>query len=207
MKLKVYNKNILHLIFNTQKELTFTLCRPQEYYECDSTKLRGKVFTFESFIDHYTDDNGYMTYFNYWSGFNIPCNVLETFYKSFELNDREKKLKQLTKPFSNKLYYLIATKKQDTETLRHELIHAHYYLNPVYKQEVNVLVKHMRTDLKKNMTTILKHMGYNSSVMIDEINAYMSSSGIKYLKEEWDLDVTKQDILPFEALAKLVLRD
>ena len=205
MKIKVYNKNIIYASFPTQKELTLTMCRPQEYYECDSTKLRGKNFTFEKLIEHYIEDNGYLTYFSVWSGFNIPSIVLETFFKNFELSKREQKLYNVTRPYSNKPYYFIATKANDHETLRHELVHAHYYLNPVYKQAANILVKHMRPDLRKNLTAGLKEKGYTNSVMIDEINAYMATSGTKYLVEEFELDVTRKDIKPFVDLAKTVL--
>jgi hypothetical protein len=41
--------------------------------------------------------------------------------------------------------------------------------------------------------------------MSDEINAYMATSGLKYLKEEFDLKVTGKDIKPFVDLAKTVL--
>jgi len=207
MKLKVIKNNILYITFQSQKDLTLTLCRPQEYYECNSTKLRGAVFTFEELIDHYIDDMGYLTYFSYWSGFNIPSNILEEFFKHFELSPREKKLRDVTKPFKNKSYYLIATKKGDENTLEHELVHAHYYLNPVYRQEANVLVKHMRPELRKCLTKVLKEMGYNSTVMVDEINAYMSTSDTKYLREELELDIDKHDIKPFVELSRLVLRD
>jgi hypothetical protein len=205
MKIKVYNKIIIYASFPTQKELTLTMCRPQEFYECDSSKLRGKVFTFEKLIDHYTQDDGYLSYFSVWSGFNIPSYVLEDFFSKFELTKREQKLYNATRPYSHKLYYFIASKQNDTDTLRHELVHAHYYLNPVYKQAVNILVKYMRNDLRKKLTLGLKEKGYTNGVMIDEINAYMATSGTKYLIEEFELDVTKKDIKPFEDLAKTVL--
>jgi len=207
MKVKIYNQNIVQLIFKNQKELTLTLCRPQEFYECNSTKLRGKVFTFEQFIDHYTDEEGYLTYFSYWSGFNLPGEVLEEFYNLFTLTDREQKVKQITDKFKGKSYYVIAAKNGDSETLKHELVHAHYYLDPVYKQEANVLVKHMRPELRKQISSALKELGYSQNVMIDEINAYMSTSGNKYLRDDLELDVSKNDIKPFEDLAKRILRD
>ena len=205
MKVKVYNKNIIYASFPTQKELTLTMCRPQEYYESDSIKLREKIFTYEKLIDHFMEDDGYLTYFSFWSGFNIPGNVLEDFFRKFDLTKREKKLYNVTRPYSSKPYYFIATKNNDTETLRHELVHAHYYLNPIYKQAANILVKHMRSDLRKKLTTCLKEKGYANSVMIDEINAYMATSGTKYLIEELDLEITKKDIKPFIDLAKTVL--
>ena len=207
MKVKIFSDNILYLTFPTQKDLTFTMCRPQEFYECNSNKLRGKNFTFEELVDHYTDELGYLTYFSYWSGFNLPSHILEQFFNTFELTEREQKLRTVTKEYKNKPYYVIATKKDDVETLRHELVHAHYYLNPVYKQEANTLVKHMRPELRKDLAKILKELGYSQNVMIDEINAYMSTSGTKYLRNDFELEVTKRDTKPFEDLSRLVLRD
>jgi len=207
MKIKVYKNNIIYLTFPTQKELTLTMCRPQEFYECNSSKLCGKVFSFETLIDHYIDKSGHLSYFSYWSGFNLPSHVLEEFFSKFDLNIREQKLRQATASYKNKLYYVIATKKDDKITLDHELVHAHYYLNPKYKQEANILVKHMRDDLRKQLTKVLKEMGYSSKVIIDEINAYMSTSGIKYLKNELDLEIERGDIKPFVNLAQRILRD
>ena len=207
MKVKVINDSIIYLTFSTQKELTMTLCRPQEYYECNSNKLRNKVFTFEEFIDHYTDKEGVMTYFSYWAGFNIPSHVLEKFFSSFELNQREKKLYELTRKFSHEPYYLIATKNNDLDTLDHELLHAHYYLNHSYRQKVDTVVKHMRSELRKQMTKVLKEMGYTKEVIVDEINAYMATSSHKYLNEELELELSRKDTKPFRDLAKSILRD
>ena len=191
--------------FSSQKELTLTLCRPQEFYECNSNFLRNKIFTFEDFLQHYLDRAGNINYFNYWAGFNLPGHVLEDFFSAFELSKREQDLRKITKKFSKKPYYLIAVKREDKATLKHELVHAHYYLNPSYKQQADVLVKYMRKELRKNITANLKEMGYNSAVIIDEINAYMSTSSYKYLTEELDLDLEMSDIRPFKELAKTVL--
>jgi hypothetical protein len=206
MKVKIYNKNIIHLQFPSQKELTMTMCRAQEFYECNSDKLRNKIFTFEQFVDHYTDKNGVFSYFDFWSGFNIPGPVLEDFFSLFELTEREKELRRVTKKFKNKLYYVISTKALDKVTLDHELIHAHYYLNPVYKQEVDVLIRHMDKDVKKDIVKELKDWGYAQHVINDEINAYMATSSHKYLIQELDLKVTKEDMKPFVDLARKILR-
>ena len=205
MRVKVYNKNIMCVTFNTQKELTLTMCRPQEFYECDSPKLRNKVFTFEKFLDHYLDNKGTLGYFDYWSGFNIPGPVLENFFARFDLSEREKKLYNITRRFGSEIYYLIATKVNDTSTLKHELLHAYYYLNHDYKQKVHTVVRHMNPILKKNITTRLREFGYTSSVITDEINAYMATSSLKYLTEDMDLELSRKDIKPFVELAKTVL--
>lgn len=185
-----------------------TMCRPQEFYECNSKRLRGKTFSFYDLVDHYMDDRGVLGYFDFWSGFNIPSTMLEKFFSLHnDLNVRETKLRNITNPYKDKLYYVVASQKNDIDTLKHELVHAHYFLNPVYKQEVNTIIKHMRPDLKSKLIIELSDLGYTKSVMSDEINAYMATSGLKYLKEEFDLKITGKDIKPFVDLAKTVLRD
>ncbi len=183
-----------------------TLSRPQEFYESDNIKLRNRIFTYEQFIDQYTHKDGSFDYFMNWGGFNLPCHVLEDFFDTFELTFREAKIREVTKKLKRKPYYLIGTIAGDDETLKHELIHAYYYLNPAYKQQVDVLVRSMRKDLKTQLTFALKNMGYANHVITDEINAYMASSKLKYLKNELDLELTRADIKPFVDLAETVLR-
>ena len=206
MRVKIYNNNIVHLIFPNQKELTMTMCRLQEFYESDNVKLRSRIFTFEQFIDQYTHKDGCFDYFSFWGGFNIPGHVVEDFFDVFELTNRELEVRKATKKYSRKPYYLIGTLIKDVETTKHELLHAYYYLDTVYKQQVDVLVRSMDKDLKKSITVALKNIGYANHVIIDEINAYMASSTHKYLKNDLDLDLTKADMKPFVDLSKTVLR-
>ena len=204
MKVKTFNKNIFYLTFPSQKELVMTMCRMQEYYECNSVKLRNKVFTFEKFIDHYMEQDGSLDYFMLWSGFNIPGHVVDEFFKSFDLTQREIDVKLRTEEYRNKLYYVIATRANDDETLLHELAHAYYHLNPVYKQQVDVLVRSMRKELRSSLTDRLKEKGYANNVIVDEINAYIATSSYKYLKNDLELELTRKDMKPFIDLAKTV---
>ncbi len=52
MNLSVKQNAILHVTFDSQKELAMTMARVQEFYECNG--LRGKAFDFEAFVDFYT---------------------------------------------------------------------------------------------------------------------------------------------------------
>jgi len=63
----------------------------------------------------------------------------------------------------------------------------------------------MNPILRKNITTRLREFGYTSSVITDEINAYMATSSLKYLTEDMDLELSRKDIKPFVELAKTVL--
>jgi hypothetical protein len=192
-------------MFPNQKELTLTLCRAQEFYESGNIRLRNRIFTFEQFIDQYTHKDGCFDYFTSWGGFNLPCHILEDFFDTFDLTNRELQVRTITKKYRRKLYYVIGTLAKDKETLKHELLHAHYYLNPAYKQQVDVLVRSMRKDLKTQLTSALRNMGYANHVITDEINAYMASSTYKYLKDEMDLELTKADMKPFVELSKTVI--
>jgi hypothetical protein len=193
-------------MFPNQKELTMTLSRPQEFYESNNSKLRNRIFTYEQFIDHHTQKDGCFDYFSFWGGFNIPGHILEDFFDVFELTQREAAVRKITKRYKRKPYYLIGTLAKDDETMVHELLHAHYYLDPVYKQQVDVLVRSMSKTLRVELTTALKTMGYANHVITDEINAYMASSKYKYLKEELELDVTRADMKPFVELMKTIMR-
>ncbi len=205
MKLQVIDKNILLLLFSSQKEMTLTMFRSQEYYECGNNKIRNKVFEFEDFLDFYTEENGDIDYFRRVSGFNIPSNSLEDFFIKFNLTRRENKLWKLTRKFSSKPYYLLAAKETDTSTLDHELVHAYYYLNEEYKKKALFLIKNMRSELHKQIIVSLKRKGYAKAVFNDEINAFMATSDLEYLHENMKLDVTERDIQPFKQLASEVL--
>jgi len=205
MKLKVYHGNILHLIFSSQKEMTVTMFRPQEYYECGSKQVRNKTFTFEDFLDFYAEEDGAVDYFEKVQGFNIPSDSLEDFFHKFDLSRREKKLYKITRKFISKPYYVLATKEGDATTLDHELAHAQYYLNSEYRIQAQSLIRNMRADLRRQIMQCLKDKGYDKSVIDDEINAFMSTSGLKYLRQNVKLNVNKIDITPFEDLAKVYI--
>ena len=64
--------------FRTQHELAATFLRFQEHYE--SRRFRGRVFTLEQFMDWYAATFGAFTYYQDWSGFNVPSIALAPFY-------------------------------------------------------------------------------------------------------------------------------
>ena len=75
--------NILQFSFDSQKELTLTFFRIQEYYESALTNIVGKKFSVFDFLNGYLDDAGKIDYFSFWSGFNFPDDVLKEW---FDLN-------------------------------------------------------------------------------------------------------------------------
>lgn len=206
MKVTYYDNQIIYIEFDTQKELSLTFVRPQEFYESGLDQLRGQVFSFETFVDSHVTDDGKFTYFHDWRGYNIPGNVLEDFFDRFEhFTHREMKLRSITQPYSGGKYYVIAGSKAHSDVLDHELVHAHYYLNEEYHKKVNQLVKQMDDSVKKRITDKLIEWGYADAVIVDEINAYMATSKQSYIKNRMKISIPEKHQKPFIDLAKTVL--
>lgn len=183
-----------------------TMGRPEEFYESGHKHLRNKIFTLEQFIETFTNDDGDVSYYKSWSGFNIPGNKLQEFFTYFSLTKREDALRKLVNRTVKKGdYYVIATKEGDTPTIAHELVHANFYLNAEYRKQATYLVKKLDLYVKITMEDVLLEMGYAQAVVVDEINAYLSTSSRAYLKKRFKLDISAKVTGPFKKLAKTVL--
>lgn len=193
--------NVLLLNFKTQKDLTLSMCRMQEYYEASNKQLWHKKFTWATFLDVMTDEQGHLSYFSFWKGFNLPGHIFLKFFKLFakDLSPKEKKIYQIvkTKMDIKKKFYIIAysqpdlksssnsasdSKKKLFDVFAHEMAHALYYLVPNYKSKANLLTKTMDKGSKEKMTQKLLKMGYGKSVIPDEIQAYLSTTPPKQLQ-------------------------
>ena len=187
--------NCLLFEFYTQKDLALSFCRVEEFYE-GNPKVNGKYLTLEDFLDNFMDKNGKVNYFEYWSGFNIPGNIFTQWFR-MKASDKTKWEIALAEEVSKKLdmtrpYYVIGGKKGDMEVIDHEIAHALYYMNNNYKASmVDLIYTFYKTD-RKNYTKVvkkLKKMGYGENVIKDEVQAYMSTSTTKELKENFELDM------------------
>lgn len=203
MKVVSKKNNIIHLEFPSFKEITMTMGRVQEYYESGHKHLRNKVFTLEEFIDTFTDDDGDVSYYKSWSGFNVPGNKMVEFFNKFELTKRENKLRILIdKLVRNGTYYIIATKEGDNPTIDHEIVHARFYLDQDYRKAALTLVKQLPKAIYDPMKKTLIEMGYAGAVVNDEINAYLSTSSPKYLKDRFGLQIDKSILNSFKQVSK-----
>lgn len=201
-----YYDGVIHFNYSNQKQVAMAFCRIQEFYESDKDDLRGNVFTFEQFIDYYTDDTGKFDYFSSWGGYNVPGHVVDEFFDRFkDLTERELEIQKAVNQLNRDRYYIIGTSVDRSDAIEHELVHAHYYLNNTYHHAVNTLIDSMDYDLRKKMMTCLKNMGYTDDVIEDEINAYLATSTMKYLKDKVKLNVKKSQVEPFRELSKTVL--
>ena len=196
-KYNIINGNIFHAEYDTQKEIAMTFFRMAEYYESPHKSIFRKVFTFEQFLDCYVDDDGFFPYLEAWPAFNIPGKYVEEFFEKFgytyDITERERRLYWLIKQNMGYTdYYVISNLKHNTEDYEHELCHALYYTNPEYKAKVNELIKQMPIADTAMLSQILIEMEYpdNDEIMMDELNAYLSTNSIETWEREDYFDLS-----------------
>lgn len=184
--------NCYLFLCDNNKELALTFCRMQEYYESDLPELKNKHFSFEEFIDSQMDINGNIDYFNYWDGFNIPSQVLHSWLGGIKnLTRWEDKLIAQLPILSDEPFYVIGALEKDKTTISHEIAHALYSLDNSYFAKMSALTTNFLNEHKKDsskLIKILKILGYGENVILDEIQAYLSTDPKKNLVEDFELD-------------------
>lgn len=184
MKVNVLNNNIIHFIGNNQYELASSFVRLQEFYESPKDNIRGKYFTLEYFMDEYAlDHDNKFTYFQDWEGFNIPGNIVLSFFEKLNNDLRPKEkfiLELLTKYIDNNdaNFYVIGSIDDHLITLRHEYAHALYYLNEDYRCYREYMLEETSDELKTYLYDKLAKKGYYQNMFNDEIQAYFSTASL-----------------------------
>lgn len=161
---------IIHLSYATTQSVCRAFLRIQEFYE--SPEFAGKYFTVDEYATWYTADRGKFSYYDDWSGFNIPGNVVREFFVLFkDLSDEEKVIYSHVNHIWHDNFYLIGNASNDADTLEHECRHALFYLDPVYRYMCDLIFKSSQYELPKD---ILLDMGYSDKVIPDEMQAYFA---------------------------------
>ena len=184
-------ENIYHLKFSKQQDLASTFVRFQEFFE--SPKFRNNIFSLKEFKKWYSGENeNKFTYYEDYSGFNIPSRVLKKFYAGdFDpLSSKEKLLLDQFRDLRGR-FYVIGTyderrKKLAHDTLKHEIAHAMFYLDRDYREKVKAILS--KTDTSGLRDAFKKRADYNKSVYQDECHAYMLC-GLEWLEKTWGVDV------------------
>ena len=167
--------------FDSQEELAKHFIRFQEYYE--SSEFRGKPFTLGQYREWYSKSKGSFTYYQDWSGFNIPSHVLDTFRLGLfdPLTEEESRILELI-PTRTSQFYIIGTYDGgDKEILEHEICHGLYYTSYEYMSKIFKLLAGHLEELKP-LRKFLIDLGYHESVLIDECQAYICCNE-DYLKK------------------------
>ena len=156
--------------FETQYELAATFLRVQEYYE--SKRFSGRVFSLEQYMDWYATQFGGFTYYEDWSGFNVPSRALQPFYegKFDPLLEKEKRLLQLFRHERAPFYVIGVANTGSRRDMIHELAHALFFTNATYRQAVRTAMRGYDTSAIKRELT---RLGYARHVIPDEVHAYL----------------------------------
>ena len=153
--------------FATQYALASTFLRIQEHYE--SNRFRGRVFSLEDYMDWYAEQFGAFTYYEDWTGFNVPSSAFDAFY-SGRFDPLLRKEQRLLRLFAKirKPFYVIGL--FDERDLMHELAHALFFLQRDYRREVRAALREHNT---ARISRRLASLGYHRSVLGDEVHAYV----------------------------------
>jgi hypothetical protein len=165
--------------FKTQYELASTFLRFQEHFE--SRRFSGRIFTLEQFMDWYAKEFGNFTYFQDWSGFNVPSSVLTPFYqgKFDPLLEKEQRLLELFEKETGRFYVIGVSLPSSRGEIWHELAHALFFVRPEYKKAVvEALKTHDTSVLERN----LYRAGYSRHVLKDEAHCYVLTGSTDMLE-------------------------
>ena len=169
-------------------------CRYQEFYESPFSNIRGQKFSLEEYMRTYCEKNKSLafTYPKDWGGFNIPSHSLGESIKLFFYDETHSaseydiimsQVYEFCKEDCYKIdgkehkWYLIGYDDGDVKTLNHEMAHAYYYTNEVYRYNCNKLIQNIKNkdflDIQKKLVTL----GYrkDKKIIYDEIQAFMST--------------------------------
>lgn len=102
-------------------------------------------------------------------GVNFPVKFLNDWVKSTKtLTDEEKNIIYKAKNYT----YVIAAVENDYSTLLHEKAHALFFLDKNYREKATAIWESLSEKVRKNITNILKSLGYKSDNFLDEFQAY-----------------------------------
>jgi hypothetical protein len=147
-------------------------------------------------MDTYAEKTGAFTYFEDWGGFNVPGDVIIKFRDEFygEMRPKEWALLHDVGDFvyrRDPKFYLIGTHGtldgNGASYVEHEMAHAYFYLEPMYKNMCDIVYSLLASDIKDKLKEKLLKMGYNEDVVPDEVQAYFSTDDVKTLQKRFDV--------------------
>lgn len=189
MKTTKLSPKQLLIEFPTRKEMNLTCFRMSEFSE-GYEELRT-YYTPDVFIDKWSDEDGKITYWEYWEGHNITKEKILEFRTKFHgikigigypsLSIREcdviAELHQIDDDG-----HVIFMEEGDEITFKHEMAHSYYFLYPEYKTRADSIVYGLPPQTQGFIKKGLREMKYSDDVLQDEIQAYLTA----YDQEEWD---------------------
>ena len=197
MKISHPITNTVLFTFDNRKDLTLSMTRCQEFFENSNEHIRGKSFTFYDLINSQMDDNGNISYYSYFDGFNFSSETyydwvdsIREIYGNPQFTHHESDLyTKIGNICIHDNFYIIGC-LDDNSALDHELAHAMYYLDEDYMIKMDQITARFYSRLTeyRSMVRALTALGYADHVIDDEIQAYMSTSKKKELRKDFGID-------------------
>ena len=170
-----------------------TFCRVQEFYESPYKEIRGHHFKLLELMRVYTrnrSESSFM-YPEHWRGFNIPSKAIKDLYYNdkhqvVDMNEYDLAVMDMNDCIEEKAkdpYYLIASGKNEMETVYHEVCHGLYCLDKEYKKNTNRIINQLIPTAYKKISKVLIDIGYCKAVLKDEIQAYLTT-GMRLIYSE-----------------------
>lgn len=190
MDLKTLGPKIYGINFPTQYALCSTFMRLQEFYESPINGIRDHFFTLEQYMDAYAASRGNFTYTKDWIGFNVPGTVIRKFFETFghDLLEKEKRLQATIQHLldDSGRFYLIGT-FGIADAMNHEMAHGFWHVSNNYKQGMRDLIEALPKKEYAHLRECIKAKHYADNVVDDELQAFMSTSGLEELRNIFPL--------------------
>ena len=179
------SRNIAIVQVPDQYSLGMLFLRYQEFYESPNKDFNHKPFTIIEFMDWYRRKMGDLC-FSYpedYIGYNIPVKTMVECHGCIpygDLNEYDKIMYMIiSECISNNVQYVIGVPNYLSDkfdsTFKHEMAHALWYTNPLYKGEMLDLINDLTDSQYKGLTKVLKEQMYGPDHYDDEIQAYLAT--------------------------------
>ena len=228
-KIKQIIPKVYVVTMDNQYDLAMTFCRFQEYYESpDMHGKRFTFMEFMKYYSmKWGKPKGSFSYPDDWNGFNIPGNVIrncliDNFRQiqkkldgplSWRPNEYGHEYDQhmvynildpIVKRNKGWDFYLIGVHTDESKRTRealisHEVAHGLYFTNLEYQKDMDVLLKQTSRKVLNYMKSKLKEKGYTKHVMMDEIQAHLSTGLVDNMDPK---KVKKEKKLFFKVIKK-----
>jgi hypothetical protein len=81
--------------------------------------------------------------------------------------------KHLLYKYKDQCKYVIGV--YNSKSIKHELLHAKYYINADYREEIDKEWESMSATVRNHIQSFLRRLGYSEKVIVDEYQAYRYS--------------------------------
>ena len=189
---------IFHLHFADPFELTAHFLRFQEFYE--SPRFSERHFDILTFVKWYARQNkGDFTYFNDWTGFNIPAEIVRRCMLGVsDPNPYDHFMVAISKWCETQAggrAYLIGTSDRSPKSIWHEVAHGLWYTNSSYQveQHQNLGEFCVRCPIVSEKLKGKLREYHDPNMVDDEVQAYLATG----LEGRFGVKLTSKERRPF----------